>query len=105
MEKAINVKTKKVNLIFGFINDENYGVHYPTLTERFELTDLFPYINRGEIKLDTKKYRDCRIMWHLACACNKIGGSENVYKYDYYIQVDCMRYEPTLHVCFRIVEK
>lgn len=105
MEKAINVKTKKVNLMFGFINDENYGVDYTTLVNYVELLDLFPFINQGEVEI-TKN--------HLAVAlfisCSDLKGSawDNACdpnpKYRLFMEVRTLKYEPTFDVSFRIVK-
>lgn len=103
MEKSINVKTKKVNLMFGFINDNNYGVHYPTLVKSFELSQLFPFINQGEVKLDKRYYDHTTVMYNVFYACKELcGPGKKAYDYDYYVEVRTLKYEPTISVSFRI---
>lgn len=101
MEKAINTKTKKINVHYGFFGDINYGVDYPTLTENIELTMLFPYLNKGETDI-TEYYPLWRAVYW---ACKDIKkGVESKNKYSIYMQVRTLKYEPTIDVCFRIVE-
>lgn len=103
MEKAINAKTKKVNVIFGFINDENYGVYYPGLTEKIELTMLFPYINKGEVEIKNSDYLWNIVYW--ACKDMKKPWSTDIgKKYNIYVDVRTLKYEPTISVSFRIVK-
>ena len=101
MEKAINTKTKKINVIYGFFGDKNYGVHYPTLIDNIELTMLFPYINKGETDITEYYPLWSAVYW----ACKDIKkGVESKNKYSIYMQVRTLKYEPTIDVCFRIVE-
>lgn len=103
MEKAINTKTKKINVIYGFFNDKNYGVHYPSLTDRIELTTLFPYINKGEVKIQNGDYLWNIVYW--ACADMEKPWSMDIEKkYDIYVDIRTIKYEPTIAVGFRIVE-
>lgn len=104
MEKAINVKTRKVDVMFGFINDENYGVDYHELTEKIGLLDLFPYINKGEVEI-TESY----LSFVLFCACSELEGfdwenAKENRKYSLFMDVRTIKYEPTISVSFRIVK-
>lgn len=101
MEKAINTKTKKVNVIYGFFNNKNYGVHYPLITENFELSMLFPYLNKGEVEI-TDEY-----VWNIVYyACKDMKKPRSAYseKYNIYMQVRTIPYSSTIAVSFRIVE-
>lgn len=103
MEKAINTKTKKINVIYGFFGDINYGVDYPTLTDNIELVDLLPYLNKGKVEITENGLSSV-----LFSACSELKGSawenrENR-KYKLFMEVRTLKYEPTIDVCFRIVE-
>ncbi len=109
MKKAINTKTKKINVIYGFFNDNNYGVDYPTLTERIELTDLFPYLNDGEQDITA----DYGMTSALFSACSDLEGNAwdnlmsfngDAAKYTFYANIHTLKNEPTIWVSFRIVE-
>lgn len=106
MEKAINEKTKKINVIYGFFNDNNYGVDYPTLIDSIELVDLFPYLNKGETELEITHYTVDPLILALRSACPKLneGRWDETSKHTYYVEVATMKYEPIISVCFRIVE-
>ena len=103
MEKAINTKTKKINVHYGFFGDINYGVDYPTLIDKIELVDLLPYLNKGKVEITENGLSSV-----LFCACSELKGSawenrENR-KYKLFMEVRTLKYEPTIDVCFRIVE-
>lgn len=106
MEKAINTKTKKINVVYGFFNDDNYGVDYPTLIDRIEITDLFPYINKGETELKITSYSVDSLIRALRLACPKLNENpwDDASTHTYYVDVRTLSYEPTIAVGFRIVE-
>lgn len=109
MEKAINTKTKKINVIYGFFNDDNYGVDYPTLIDSIELVDFFPYINEGEQDITA----DYGMTSALFAACSDLEGNawDNLMsfngeaaRYTFYANIRTLKNEPTISVCFRIVK-
>lgn len=106
MEKAINAKTKKINVIYGFFNDINYGVDYTSLTEKIELIDLFPYINKGETELKISPYRVNPLIRALCLACPELNENPwgDTYTHTFYVDIRTLSYEPTIAVGFRIVE-
>lgn len=101
MKKAINTKTKKINVIYGFFNDNNYGVDYPTLMDSIDMTDLFPYINKGETEI-----KDCDLLYALWKSCRNLECNPVIERgiYTCYVDVKPSRFVPTLAVTFRIVE-
>ena len=103
MEKIVNAKTKKINVIYEFFNDNNYGVYYPSLINRIELTMLFPYINKGEVHIPNGDYLWNIVYW--ACRdMKKPWTTDMEKKYDIYVDIRTLKYEPTIAVGFRIVE-
>lgn len=102
MKKTINTKTKKINVIYGFFNNNDYGVYYPSLINRIELSMLFPYINKGEVDITDKHLWDI-VYW--ACKDMEKPWSTDIQKkYNIYMDVRTLKYEPTIAVGFRIVE-
>lgn len=101
MEKTINTKTKKINVIYGFFNNNDYLVDYTRLIDSIELTDLFPYINKGETEI-----KDCNLLYALWKSCRNVEWNPVIERdiYTCYVDVKPMKYEPTLAVTFRIVK-
>lgn len=102
MEKAINTKTKKINVIYGFFGDNNYGVDYPYLVDKIELSMLLPYINKGEDDMRGDILWD--IVYHACKDMEKPWSMDIQKKYNIYMEVRTLKYEPTIAVTFRIVE-
>lgn len=100
METTINVKTKKINVMYGFFNDNNYGVYYPELTKRIELSMILPYLNKGEVDV-TNDYGMFHALY-AACRDLKKQVKDN---YTIYATVRTIKYEPTIDVTFRIEKK
>lgn len=105
MENSINVKRKNVQIIYGFYGDINYGVHYPTLVNNIELTELFPLLNQGETEI-TGRW-DLTHAIFAACSdlkCSSMWENAETKKYRLYANIMSLTTEPAVAVCFRIVE-